>query len=113
MCFIASTSSCADVISLAWVSKVFASSTKLVSISAMRQELVLLVLAFFDARSALIPDPPRPRILQEGADEGGSDSPIQDDESPQPRTVQGRIAPVLADAAEYCNPFVERLVVGV
>ncbi len=59
--------------SIAWVSKVFASSTKLLSISAMRQELVLLITAFFDARSAIIPNPPRPHIPQESQDEESQD----------------------------------------
>lgn len=39
----------------------------------MRQELVLLVSAFFDARSATIPNPPRPRIPQESQDEESQD----------------------------------------
>lgn len=39
----------------------------------MRQELVLLITAFFDARSAIIPNPSRPRIPQESQEEESQD----------------------------------------
>lgn len=51
------------------MTKVFASSTKLVTLRATRQELILLVSAFLDARSTFVPDPPRPRVVQQSADE--------------------------------------------
>ncbi|KAI0088182.1 Mus7/MMS22 family-domain-containing protein [Irpex rosettiformis] len=53
----------------AWVVKVFASSTKLLALPATRRELVLLTLAFLDARSAIIPNPPRPRVIQQSTEE--------------------------------------------